>query len=93
MSEAWAEGIPLKGYIYWSCMDNFEWNDGGSTAGFGPVRVDYSTKQRMLKRSAYFLRNWFDCKREVCVPVSQYWLIVSCNEERNGHNDVYFTIL
>ncbi len=45
------EGIPVKGYYYWSFLDNYEWRMGFS-ARFGLVYVDYATQKRTLKRSA-----------------------------------------
>ncbi len=49
------EGIPLKGYIHWSVMDNFEWKLGYSKR-FGLVYVDYQTQERILKDSAYWYK-------------------------------------
>ncbi len=45
-------GADVRGYFYWSLLDNFEWE-----AGFGPrfglVYVDYQTQKRTLKQSAH----------------------------------------
>jgi beta-glucosidase len=50
---AMANGVPLKGYFYWSLLDNFEWGYGYSKR-FGLIYVDYKTQQRVLKDSALF---------------------------------------
>jgi len=50
-----AEGYPLKGYFWWSLLDNFEWNDGYSKR-FGMVHVDFKTQKRTPKLSADFYR-------------------------------------
>jgi beta-glucosidase len=47
------EGIPVIGYLYWSIMDNYEWAEGYDKR-FGLIYVDYQTKERILKDSAYF---------------------------------------
>jgi beta-glucosidase len=44
------DGIPLRGYFYWSLMDNFEWAFGYSKR-FGLLYVDYATQQRTMKAS------------------------------------------
>ena len=41
----------MKGYFYWSLMDNFEWA-WGYAKRFGIVRVDYDTQVRTPKASA-----------------------------------------
>jgi beta-glucosidase len=51
-----AQGAPLKGYLVWSLMDNFEWSFGYSRR-FGIVYVDYATQRRIPKDSAHFLRS------------------------------------
>ncbi|MDM4763872.1 GH1 family beta-glucosidase [Galbitalea sp. SE-J8] len=44
-------GTPVRGYFYWSLLDNYEWA-WGYAMRFGLVRVDYGTQQRTLKQSA-----------------------------------------
>lgn len=45
-----ADGIPLKGYLHWSLMDNFEWQKGFSMQ-FGLIAVDRSNMKRTPKES------------------------------------------
>ena len=47
------EGIDVRGYFYWSFMDNFEWTEGYSKR-FGLVYVDYKTLERTPKKSAEY---------------------------------------
>jgi len=49
--EAIQEGVPLIGYIYWSLIDNFEW-DKGFTPRFGLIGIDYATGARTIRESA-----------------------------------------
>ena len=48
------DGLPIKGYLYWSLLDNFEWQRGYSMT-FGLVAVDRSTQARTAKPSLYAL--------------------------------------
>ncbi|HEY9078026.1 MAG TPA: GH1 family beta-glucosidase [Anaerolineaceae bacterium] len=54
--QAISAGVNLQGYYVWSLMDNFEWLQG-YTPRFGLVRVDYTTKKRIPKASAYWYRD------------------------------------
>ena len=47
------EGIDLRGYTYWSLLDNFEWVLGYRPR-FGLVSVDRTTFERTLKPSAHW---------------------------------------
>jgi len=48
------EGIDVRGYVYWSALDNFEWAFGYRPQ-FGIVAVDRATQQRTAKPSAAWL--------------------------------------
>lgn len=52
-----AEGIPAKGYCYWSLLDNFEWQKGYSMT-FGLIAVDRATQTRYPKPSLNELGSW-----------------------------------
>jgi beta-glucosidase len=49
--KAIAEGIDVRGYFYWSLLDNFEW-DKGYWPRFGLVSVDRKTMKRTIRPSA-----------------------------------------
>ena len=49
-----ASGIPLKGYLHWSLLDNFEWQLGFART-FGLIAVDRGTQIRYPKDSLSFL--------------------------------------
>lgn len=48
------DGIEVKGYLYWSLLDNFEWTSGYAKK-FGLVAVDRTTFRRTPKPSARYL--------------------------------------
>ena len=58
-----AEIYPVKGYFYWSFMDNFEWQFGYSKR-FGLVYVDYATMERTPKKSAYWYKKVIESNGE-----------------------------
>jgi len=49
-------GADIRGYFYWSAMDNFEWNFGYGPK-FGLIEVDRNTLERKPRPSAYFFRD------------------------------------
>ena len=53
-----ADGLPIKGYFYWSLMDNFEWQKGFAMQ-FGLIAVDRANNQtRFPKPSLGSLGSW-----------------------------------
>lgn len=54
-----AEGEKIRGYYYWSLLDNFEWKEGFGPR-FGLVRVDYGTFEREPRKSADLYRRIID---------------------------------
>lgn len=57
LGEAITAGVDVRGYFYWSLLDNFEWNSG-YLRRFGLVYVDYATQARTLKNSALWYRDF-----------------------------------
>lgn len=48
MARAYAQGVDIRGYLWWSLLDNFEW-DKGFGPRFGLLEVDYVTQQRKAR--------------------------------------------
>ena len=44
-------GVDVRGYFYWSLMDNFEWADGFEPR-FGLIEINYSNLERRVRDSA-----------------------------------------
>ena len=66
LSRAMKSGVPIKGYLTWSLLDNFEWAEG-YTMRFGIIHVNYRTLKRTPKESYYWLKqtianNWFETR-------------------------------
>lgn len=55
MERALSEGVDLRGYLYWSLLDNFEWKYGWWPK-FGLVAVD---RQDNMKRTIRPSAHWF----------------------------------
>ncbi len=54
--QAMQMGVDVRGYLYWSLLDNYEWNT--YKPRFGLVHVDYENNfKRTIKKSAYFYRD------------------------------------
>lgn len=54
LQECINDGINVTGYLYWSLLDNFEWQKGyGMT--FGLIGVDRATQTRQPKESLHYL--------------------------------------
>jgi beta-glucosidase len=52
--DALAQGVDIRGYLYWSLLDNFEWLEGWGPR-FGLYHVDFDTlERRATPACAYF---------------------------------------
>ena len=63
VARAVEQGVDVRGYFYWSLLDNFEW-DSGYAKRFGLVHVDYATQVRTLKDSALWYRETIATQRK-----------------------------
>ncbi len=66
MLRAIHDGVPVRGYLHWTCFDNFEWAEGYS-AKFGLIACDPVTQERRLRPSA---RLYAEICRTNQLPVS-----------------------
>ncbi len=55
MKRAIADGVDIRGYFYWTVMDNLEWEIGFEPR-FGLIYVDFDTFKRTPKDSYYFYK-------------------------------------
>jgi beta-glucosidase len=51
MNKAISEGLNIKGYFYWSLIDNWEWAYGFEKR-FGLYQVDFKTQERTLRNGS-----------------------------------------
>ena len=61
VAEAVRRGVDVRGYYYWSLMDNFEWASGYAKR-FGLIHVDFETQKRTFKNSALWYQNFLSGK-------------------------------
>ncbi len=55
MQRAISEDVDIRGYFYWTIMDNLEW-ELGFEPRFGLIYVDFDTLERTPKDSYYFYK-------------------------------------
>ena len=58
VAEAIKMGVDIRGYLYWSLLDNYEWSS--FKPRFGLCDCNRSTFERTPKPSAYFYREIID---------------------------------
>ena len=47
-----ADGADVRGHLYWSLMDNYEWALG-TAKQFGLIKINYDTLEREIRPSAW----------------------------------------
>ena len=52
IAKALEEGVDVRGHMYWSLIDNYEWALGIEKK-FGLVEIDYNTLERKIRPSAW----------------------------------------
>jgi beta-glucosidase len=65
MQRAMERGADVRGHMYWSLLDNYEWALGFEKR-FGLVEIDYKTLKRKIRPSAYIYK-------EICVHNAVEW--------------------
>ena len=60
LNKAIKDGIDIRGYFYWTFMDNFEWAEGYKMK-FGLYEVNFETQTRTLRKSSNFFHR--HCKK------------------------------
>ena len=58
LKEAMDMGVDVRGYLYWSLLDNYEW--ASFVPRFGLFSCDFKTFERTAKPSAHFYRDIID---------------------------------
>ncbi|CAK5276679.1 unnamed protein product [Mycena citricolor] len=83
------DGVPISGAFAWAMLDNLEWNDGIRTR-FGIQYVNYTTLERVYKRSAFALGakqdKSFMC--DVAVTPLEFQIVPSLEVDLDGKSPV-----
>jgi len=70
LARAREAGVDIRGFFYWSLLDNYEW-DSGYDKRFGLVHVDYATQARTPKDSALWYRDTIAAQHAGVAPSGQ----------------------
>lgn len=81
---AMSEGVPVKGYIFWTLSDNMEWADGYCPK-FGLVEVKREQNLKRVTRPSYFVFSSVAKSKSFTNEMSEYaWnkVVMNKNQER-----------
>ncbi len=73
VSKAISDGYDLRGYFYWSLLDNFEWNLG-YTKKFGLYAVDFRTQKRSLRKGSKAFVEVINLWKQKCLSKSSSYV-------------------
>ena len=68
LSRALSDGFDVRGWYYWTLMDNFEW-DQGFTQKFGLYEVNFQTQERQLRPAGHWFKQLLS-SRKIAPPAS-----------------------
>lgn len=68
VSRAQADGAPIRGYLHWAALDNFEWAEGYRPR-FGLIAVDYENLERTPRPSAFLYRDIIAANQNRAAPI------------------------
>ncbi len=68
--DAIAQGVDVKGYLYWSLMDNFEWLEGWGPR-FGLYQVDFDTLKRSPTAACEYFKQMVKTRTLVAPPEAE----------------------
>lgn len=94
LKQAIKQGLPVGGFVPWSCIDNMEWADG-YTIRFGLIGIEYDangegSQKRYAKKSARYL----NVSVSVFVISTFYWILTDdgagpgCIQRREAHRSL-----
>lgn len=64
IAEAIEDGLDVRGYFYWTTIDNFEWDEGFDQR-FGIIGIDYETQERNVRESAKLYQEIINGEKEL----------------------------
>ncbi len=70
LGDALERGVNVIGYLYWSLIDNYEWNHG-TAPRFGLIAVDYETQARAARPAFRELERACRSNRLRCVSAAE----------------------
>ncbi|MBN1218186.1 MAG: glycoside hydrolase family 1 protein [Anaerolineae bacterium] len=64
-------GVDVRGYYYWTLVDNYEWVEGWTTP-FGLIGLDPQTQRRTIRRSAQLYAEIVEANAITAAMVARY---------------------
>jgi beta-glucosidase len=78
VQRAWADGVDVRGYQYWSLTDNYEW--GNYTSRFGLYSVDVLGDKTLTRRPTDAVATYTDIVKDRGVAASYKPKLIRCSD-------------